>query len=69
MGLGSQTAQMPILNRPLLRCMTSVKLPELFDLAGLTDSNRVNESVAQVELLRGQSGIGLRAPSTVPAKQ
>lgn len=53
MGLGSQTAQMPFLNRPLLRCVTSVKLPELFDLTGLTDSNGVNESVAHGGLLQG----------------
>lgn len=57
MGLGSQTARIPILSSPLTSCMPSIKLPKLFGLTGLIYLNGVVKSVDHVGLLQGQSGI------------
>lgn len=53
MGLGSQTAQIPVGNRLLISCMTLVKFPELFGLTGLIYSNGINKSGDHIGLLQG----------------
>lgn len=69
MGLGSQTAQIPIGNRRLISCMTLVKFPELFGLLDSFIPRGLIKVVIVQGCCKGKGASCLKAPSTVPAKE